>query len=214
MAFIREKRCPARHRLQNPRLAFFSQPRLKATVLGYQAYERLRFVRIQLVYDEDPARLRVAGNHRFNVLGKVLLRPRRPNLGGDDLSGGHHKTGNQCLGAMPDVLEFAQRGLALDHRARLVLRFQGLNARFLIGRGEIDARLQEALGRQVERADEADLGIESLGVLGAFIIEPVAPLMGLEVGFFLKSAPQSGAKSSRRGHVFRLRRPVRAASTG
>ncbi len=93
MAFIREKLGPARHRLQDARLAFFSQLRLKATVLGYHLHERLRFVRIQLVYDEDPARLRVAGDHCFNVLGKVLLPPRRPDLGGDDLSGGHHKTG-------------------------------------------------------------------------------------------------------------------------
>ncbi len=102
-------------------------------MLGYQTYERLRFVRIQLIYDEDPARLRLAGDHRFKVIGKILLLARWTHRGGDDPPGGHSKTGNQSQGAVPDVLKFTQFDLAGDHRAARVLALKGLHAGFFVG---------------------------------------------------------------------------------
>jgi len=66
MTRIRQKRSPTGHRLQNAAFALNPKLDLEAAVPGYHFHERLRFMRVQLVNDEDPPCLRSAGDDRLD----------------------------------------------------------------------------------------------------------------------------------------------------
>ena len=168
---------------------------------GHQAHQCLRFVRVQLIDNEDPTCSRTGSDHRFNVVGEVRLGPGRTQPCLYDSSCGHSKAGNQGQGPVTDVLKLAQGRLAFDHGTGYVLALKGLDARFLIGRDDIDARLRQLLRRQVQGTQGRHGRVKAPRVFGPLVIEPIPPLMRFEIGLFLKNAPPSGGKSSLQGRV-------------
>ena len=165
-------------------------------MLGHQTYQRLRFVRVQLVYDEDPTGLDIGGDDRFDVVSKILLGTRRPHRGGDDAPGGHTKTGNQGQRAVANVLKLTQFDVTSDHRAIRVHTLKGLYAGLFVGRDDIDAGLGQGRGRQVQGTDRRDSRVKALGIFSPLVIEPIPTQMGLEIGLVLKNAPHCGGKSA------------------
>ena len=181
---------------------------------GHQTDQGLRFVRVQLIDNEDPTGPWIGRNDRFHVVGEVGLGPGRPQPCLYDPTRGHGKTGNQGQRAVPDVFKFAQGGLACDHRTGLVLALKRLYASLLIGWDDMDAGLRQLQRRQVQGTDRLDRSVERLWIERPLVIEPIPPPMGFEVGLVLKNAPPSGGKSSRQRLVFQLLGPVRGASIG
>lgn len=104
------------------------------------------------------------------------------------------KVGNQSLCSMSNVLEFAAFHLTWLHGERWMESFQGLDARHFVGAHDKDSVFLSRWSHGIGLTDAVDLFVEDLRIV-IFGIEPITRQMGFDGCFFLKSAPQCGAKS-------------------
>lgn len=146
-------------------------------------------MRIELVSDKDPFTIWVRGDCLLDVCHKVFLGSCGANRRSDDSTCGHLKVGDQGLRTVPDVLELAQLDPTRDHRARRVLAFQRLDARFFIGAHDVSAFVVQVRRFGVQITDSFDFLVELLWVLWTVIVQPIATQMRFQVRVLLKNAP-------------------------
>ena len=94
------------HRGKNPAFAFDTQILLDAAHLSEQTNQHFRLVRIELICDKDPARLRISLDSLGNMSSKVGFSARWSQAWRDHLTGSHIQIGNHTQGAVPVVFEF------------------------------------------------------------------------------------------------------------
>ncbi len=144
---------------------------------------------IELVHDENPRRFRVGGDRFLDMYHKVCFGACGTDRWNDDLTKGHFEIGDQGQRVVTDVLELAQLDPTGDHRARRMLAFQCLDARFLIRAHDVRAFPVQVQCLVVDVADELDFLIELLRVLWTVIGQPVTRQMRFQVRVLLKNAP-------------------------
>ena len=191
-----QKPTTTRHRGQDTPLAFLAQVLVDSAALSHQAHQALRLMRVQAINDEDPSSLGIGFYRLGDMPGEVRLLARRSYRGRDHATGGHFQVGKQTQSAVPDVLELAPFYQAGARRFTGVLALGGLDAGFFIGRDQMHPRLMQSAGLAVEGADRPCFFGKLRRVFNLWI-EPVAAQVRFDLGFFLKSAPHCGAKSSR-----------------
>ena len=69
---------------------------LDATLLGHQAHQRLRLMGVELISDEEPARLRVCLDGLDDVSGEVGFGAGGTQAERDDLASSHIQIGDQA----------------------------------------------------------------------------------------------------------------------
>jgi len=94
MGRVREKGGPRLHRGQMTAFALDAQLLLNATQLGHQTDQRFGLMRVELVGNEDPARLRIRLDGRLDVGSEVGFGAGGSQAGCDDLSSGHIQIGD------------------------------------------------------------------------------------------------------------------------
>jgi hypothetical protein len=161
-----------------PLLRVLPQFLLDATQLGHQANQRFGLMGVELIGDEDPARLRIRLDGLFDVSDEVGFRARGSTAGSQDLSSGHIQIGDQTQRAMPFLFKFFSLDVTGLHRQRGVETFEGLDAGHLIGACHMRARRSQCRGRLIHLAHRADLLDQFSGVVGWWS-EPVPLAMGL-----------------------------------
>ena len=109
----------------------------------------------------------------------------------DHAAGGDIEGRDQCLGAVPDILELTPLDVPRLHRQAWGGAFQRLDAGHLVDREGLHAVLGGGRRRLVDGADVSALGLE-VGI--RFRRQPIAAAMRLEVAAFLKSARPSRAR--------------------
>ena len=195
MGRVGEKGGPRLHRGQMATFALDPQLLLDATQLGYQANQRFGLMGVELIGDEDPARLWIRLDGLFDVGSEVGFGAGRSQAGHDNLPGGHLQIGDQAQGAMPLVLEFLPLDVTGQHRQAGVQPLQGLNTSHLIGTQHMGALRGKRRGGFVDLTNRADLLGQLRGVVGWWS-EPVPLAMGLQRTHLLKNVPPCGAKSA------------------
>jgi len=75
--------------------ALDAEIRLNATQLGHQADQRFGLMRVELIGNEDPARMWIGLNGLCDVSGKVGFRAGGSNIGSHNLAGGYIQIGDQ-----------------------------------------------------------------------------------------------------------------------
>ena len=75
-----------------------------------------------------------------------------------------------------------------------MLTFQGLDTGFLIGAEDMNMVLVQFWCCSIQLADRSDFLVKLLWVLTTLIVQPIAKLVRLEIGFALKNAPHDGLR--------------------
>jgi hypothetical protein len=97
MGRIREKGGSRLHRGQMTAFALDTEILLNATQLGYQTDQRFGLMRVELIGNEDPARMRIGLNGLYDVSGKVGFRAGGSNTGSHNLASGYIQIGDQTM---------------------------------------------------------------------------------------------------------------------
>lgn len=200
MAGVGEKSRTRAHAGEVAAFAFDAQILLDATLRRHQTHQGLRLMRVELIGDEDPSRLRVRLDGLGNVSDEVGFGARGSQAGCDDLAGGHLQIGDQAEGAMPFIFEFLSLDMTRQHRQGRMKPLKGLDAGHLIGAYHMRPLRRKRGGRFIDLTDRADLFGQLRGIVGRWS-EPVALAMGLQRTRLLKIGPLYGEKSARRCHV-------------
>src|SRR6266851_6050839 len=146
-------------------------------------------MRIELVHDEDPRRLRVGRDGLGDMGGEVRLRAGRPDAWGDHLAGGDLEVGDQTLGAVARVLEFLPLNLAWPQHQRRVQPLQGLHPALLVGADGANAGRLAGRRRLIRRTDVPDRGVEPVRVGRPVVGQPVSRTVRFELGLLCKKRP-------------------------
>ena len=155
-----------------------------------EPHDGFRHVGVEVVADDAPAHGRCRrGEERFEEGGEVGFGAGVGDAAAD-LAGGDVEMGDQRLRTMADVFELAPFDLAGPDRQGGCDALERLDAGHLVDRDRAH-RLLGFDGAAIDAAYIDALGLEVRVGLGR---EPGAHAMRLEVGFFLKSAPPSGAR--------------------
>jgi len=75
-----------------------------------------------------------------------------------------------------------------------MLTFQGLDTGFLIGADDMNIALVQFWCFSIQFTDDPDFLVKLLRVITTFIVQPIAKLVQLEIGFALKNAPHDGLR--------------------
>ena len=75
-----------------------------------------------------------------------------------------------------------------------MLTFQGLDTGFLIGADDMNTSLVQFGCFSIQFTDDPDFLVKLLRVITTFIVQPIAKLVRLEIGFALKNAPHDGLR--------------------
>jgi hypothetical protein len=177
MARVTQEGRPRRHRLHDAVLALHPQVVGDSARPGDQPHQGLGLMDVQLVHDEDVAR----------------IRPRRPDRRADQPAGGNLEVGDQALRAVPDVLELAALDVARLHRQGWGGALQRLDAGHLVGAEHMRAGGFQQRRGGVHVTHGRHL-LDEDGWVGRLGREPIAAQVRLEVGLTPKSAPPSGAR--------------------
>lgn len=110
-----------------------------------------------VTHDEHPFPFGIGFDRGTNVGYKILLRASVAHRGTENLSRGYLEVGDQRLGSVPNVFKFLRFRLARCHRMGGMKSFQGLDAGFLIGAHQVDARLMEFLRLVIQLTDRSDV---------------------------------------------------------
>jgi hypothetical protein len=135
MRLLRQKCGAGCHRLQNARFAYFAQIRRDPIALGYQAYQALGHMDIEVIQYDTPARNVGIGVHRAaDMGGKVGFRARGATRNLLDNSGDDIEIDDESAGSMPNILMFPASDLPHTQRQTRMLALQSLNAGHFVGR--------------------------------------------------------------------------------
>lgn len=200
MGRVREKGGPRLHRGQMTAFALDAEILLNATQLGHQADQRFGLMRVELVGNEDPARLRIRLDGLFDVSDEVGFGAGGSNAGSHDLAGGHIQIGNQTHRAMPFIFKFLSLDVTRLHGQRRVETFQSLDASHLIGARHMRPCCSKRRSGLIHLTHRADLRRQFSGVVGGWG-EPIPLQMRLQSAHLLKNAPPCEEKSARRYRV-------------
>ncbi len=100
------------------------------------------------------------GNRGLNMEQKVDFSAAIADAGSGNLSTDEIETGNQGLGAMPNVLKLPSLRIARSHGQVFDFALKSLNARHLVDTNAAFSLFSAFVCRQVDLTDVADLGIE------------------------------------------------------
>ena len=178
MAWVGEKGGSRLHRGQMTAFALDTEILLDATLLGHQAHQCLRLMGVELIRDEDPARLRVCLDGLADVSGEVGFGACGSNARCHDLPGSHLQIGDQTLRAMPLVFEFLALDMPRQQRQGRMETREGLDAGHLIGTEDVCPLRSKRGSGFIHLTDGADLFGQLGGVVGRRS-EPVALAMRL-----------------------------------
>lgn len=168
-------------------------------------------MRVQVVRDENPARLRIRRNDPLNVPRKILLRPGRIQQRRDDSAASDVPISEQACRPVTLVFIFDSLRFSWLHRLVRSDSFQGLNAGLFIRRNRVDSFSFVISRVQVRLTDFFNLPFVLFRILD-LRIEPIPALVRRQVVFLIFATP-SMPKSSRRYRDGRLhRRGVRASN--
>jgi len=90
-------------------------------------------MRVELIGDEDPARLWICLDGPSDVSDEVGFGAGGSQAGRDELTSGHLQIGDQAESAMPLVFEFLSFDMTGQHRQGRMKPLKGLDAGHLIG---------------------------------------------------------------------------------
>jgi hypothetical protein len=200
MGRIREKGGSRLHRGQMTAFALDTEILLNATQLGYQTDQRFGLMRVELIGNEDPARMRIGLNGLYDVSGKVGFRAGGSNTGSHNLASGYIQIGDQTQRAMPFIFEFLALDVTRLHGQGRMETFESLDAGHLIGACHMRPRRSQGWCSLIHLTYRADLRGQFGWVIGGWS-EPVALAMRLQSARLLKSAPPYAEKSVGRCHV-------------
>lgn len=122
--------------VQDAWLAFnaqFTLAAVESTVPMHQAHQSFGLVRIELVKDENPLRLRVGLEHLVDMRGKVCFGAGMTDRRAEDFACGYFEVGYQSLSPVADVFELAPFYTPRFHGQGWLFALQGLNPRLLVG---------------------------------------------------------------------------------
>ncbi len=178
MGRVREKGGPRLHRGQMTAFALDAEILLNATQLGHQADQRFGLMRVKLIGNEDPTRLRIHLDGLFDVSDEVGFCAGGSHAGSHDLAGGDIQIGDQTQRAMPFIFKFFSLDVTKLHGQRRVETLQGLDAGHLIGTCHMCARCGERRSGLIHLTHCANLFGQFGRVVGGWS-EPVALAMRL-----------------------------------
>ena len=194
MGRVREKGGSRLHRGQMTAFALDAEILLDTTQLGHQADQRFGLMRVELVGNEDPARLRIHLDGLFDVSDEVGFRAGGSNTGSHDLASGYIQIGDQTHRAMPFIFKFFSFDATRLHGQGRVETLQGLDAGHLIGAGHMRPRRGECRSGLIHLTHRADLRGQFGPIVGRRS-EPIALAMRLQSARLLKIAPRCAEKS-------------------
>ncbi len=151
-------------------------------------------MRVELVSNEDPARLRIHLDGLFDVSDEVGFRAGGSKTGSHDLAGGYIQIGDQTQRAMPFIFKFFSLDVTRLHGQGRVETLEGLDASHLIGTGHMRPRRGECRSGLIHLTHRADLRGQFGRVVGGWS-EPVTLAMRLQSARLLKIAPRCAEKS-------------------
>lgn len=152
-------------------------------------------VRCQVVDHEVPTRLEVCRDGLFDMGCEVGLIPRLLYGRCDDFAGRNLEVADECLRAVPLVLELVLLRMSGNHGPGRGNPFGRLNAGLLIDAHRMNSLLFQPLRRSpIRLADITHLLVEDRQVFGIGV-EPVAALVGLKFRCLLKNVRLVGRKS-------------------
>ena len=162
---------------------------IDAALARHQTHNAFRHVDVEVVAHDAPAQGRGRGEESVEEAHEVGfvagIGDAAADLAGDDV-----EVGDERLRPMADIFELAPLDPARPHGQRGGDAFERLDAGHLVDRHR-PHRLAGFHGAAVDAAHIEALALKIRIGLGR---EPGADAMRLEVGFFLKSAPPSGAR--------------------
>lgn len=153
---------------------------------------------VELIAHEDPFPFGVNTDGLFDVLGEIHLGTGVANGWTEDLSRGYLKIGNERLCSVSNIFKFPSFLEAGFGWLRWVESFQCLDAGHLVRTDDMGSLVVQGDSLCIGIANSVYLSIENLGLF-IFGIEPITGSVGFKVCFFLKSAPQTGARFCQRG---------------
>jgi hypothetical protein len=157
MGRVREKVGACLHRGQMTTFALDAQLLLNATLLSHQADQRSGLMGVELIGNEDPARLWISCDGLVDVRDEVGFGARGSQAGRDDLAGGHIQVGDQAEGAVAFIFEFLSLDVTGQHRQGRMKPFEGLDTGHLVGAHHMRGRRRKRGGRFIHLTDGADL---------------------------------------------------------
>ena len=120
-----------------------------------------------------------------NVNHKVIFGATLSQTGGNNLTRGHFKVGNQANRSMTDILRRLSLNLLGFDRNRISLN--GLDASFLVAGNQMDALGVQVLGVGVQLTNLVDLLVKG-GWVSNLRLNPALDLMRFQFPLILKSA--------------------------
>jgi hypothetical protein len=141
------------HGFQNARLPLCPKIILDSAPMGHEADQSFRFVRVELIQDEHPSRVRVSVDSPFHVSGKIPLISGRTNGGRDDTARCHIEVGGKTLGTIADVFKFLTFRRSRCHGQGGMDSLQSLNAGLLVGADDMDPFFLEFRSLPVKPTD-------------------------------------------------------------
>ena len=172
MALIAQEGLAAGHGFEDTAFAFFAEVVFDAAMTGDEAHDAFGQVDVEVVTDDAPTHCWRGGAYKAIEEG-----------------------GDQGLRAVAPIFEFAPLDLARPHGQTGGRPLERLNAGHLVDRHRAH-RWRVLQGTPIDRADIGAFGLEFRVRPGR---QPRAQQMGLEIGFFLKSAPPGGVKCGPQG---------------
>lgn len=208
---IPQEGLPRGHVFQMPRFSLLAEILFDAAQPGREADDAFGQMGVEVVADDLPACGVLVGGEqcvkeRHEIgFGAGVANPTLDGAGGD-IEGG-----DQSLGSVPDIFEFAPLHLPRLHRQGWGGPLQRLNPGHLVnGNGT------HAFGGRGRRFDvyRANLGALALEIRIGLGREPVPDPMRLKRCLFLKNARPSRVRYWERCRAPRLAAPVRSGSNG
>lgn len=177
------EKLPARLlRLQEALLALDAEILLNAATTRDKLDELCRSVCVELVGDEDPARVGIGVDGLVYVADEVFLGSGRSDRWADHFASHHVEVRDQRQGAMADVLELDTFNEAGAHRFRFMQAFERLHARLLVGADHVHALRRELRSVAVRVANLLDVFLVLLGRFALILrCQPILALVRSQV---------------------------------
>ena len=200
-------------RAQDPAASLLAQILIEIAQNRHQVDQGFGWVRVEVVDDEDPFALQIAGHRLQQVVGELLLAARGGHRRGQDATGGDLEVGDQIVRAVADVVRLLPLDKSGDRRLGGMQALQCLHAGLLVATDQMHPLLVQRQGLFIQGTDRGHLVAKPLRVL-RLRVEPGADPMRLKIRLILKNAPPYAPKCWTRRSVLPPLRPPLGGSSG